>query len=286
LNAAQNWIVQFGDYDLRAINAGYNNDVPSYGGGVTALYGASGGMEYYGARANPKPAATITITCVFRADTSIALQDKLDDFARAHDGTMRRLFYAPYGTTDRNAWRYTYAKPQLIEDNRPISSGVSHSRQVQYSIHDPYWHQSRFSDQSYLDDGVLFDAAETYGTATTQTLTAGGSFTVRNEGSAPALPFLVFNSNSGTLGGFVFQRIVDGRAAEITYAGTVNTSSNLQLLINCKNNYCSDLANLTVTAGQTAILQLLPGDNVLKLASASTLTGSPQLLLYFEFAWH
>ena len=286
-NEAQNWIVQFGDYDLRDVNAGYNNSIPSYTGGVTSFFGASGGMEYYGARANPKPPAIITITMIFKADSSIELQDKLDTFARAHDGTMKRLFYAPRGTLNKTEWRYTYAKPQLIEDNRPISSGISQSRQVQYSIHDPYWYQSRFSSQMFFDDGIAFDSGESWGVPTIETLSAGGSFTIRNEGTAPVLPLLVFDNNSGTLGNFVFQRIVDTRAVEsFTYAGTINTTSNQQLIVNCKNNYVSDLANFTVSVGQTAIMQLLPGDNTLKLLSAGTLTGSPQVQMYFDFVYH
>jgi len=287
INESQNWIVQFGDYDLRDINAGYSNQMPAFSDSTSSIYGSDGAVQNFGTRANPKTVSAISLTLIFVDDNSTDLQQQIDDFSRAHDGSMKRLFYAPYGTTDQQFWRYTYAKPTVIDDSRPISSGITHVKQVTYSIHDPYWYSSRFSDQVFLDEGYLLDSAQSFSGATMEDLSAGGSFTIRNEGSARALPVLVFDNNSGTLGNFVFQRIKDTIIAdEFTYAGTVNTTGNKQLIVNARTNYVSDLANFTVTPGQQHIMQLLPGDNVLKLASAGTLTGTPQVHVCFEWTWH
>jgi len=275
---------------MRPYIQGYNSNTPSSQSGISSLYGISGGVSNFGTRQNPKSSGAITVTLglLSKRKEPGLMQSFFEKVNRAFStGGEKTLYYAPRGTPDPRQWHFTRAKAIVNDDNRGINELYYQSRQIQFELAEPFWYQYRYPGDFAFDDIEAFD--RDFSTQDSHTLSVGGSFTVYNAGDADALPTLVFDNNeaTSTLGGFEFARVdtLGFTIESFSYAGTIQ-AGNAQLIVNAYERTCTDLANLTITAGQVDFLSLPPGENTLKLLSASTLTASPLVLINFEHTYH
>lgn len=284
------YLVMFGDFDFRPHIIGYSNPTASSRLSVGQLFSVSGGVQHFGSKPNPKPAATLTLTLGLNSQDQSPreFEQVLHDWLVTVNAGEQRLWYAPRGTFDSTQWLYTYAKVIDNTDERQLRQGFSAQRQITFSIAEPFWYARRTHTDFYLDGERDFDGSWSYASYDEFTLSVGNSMSLYHAGSADALPVLVVDNNSGTIGDFVMNRIdADSRVLQgFSYAGTVNTTSNKQLIVNARNYTSTDLSNVTAHVGQQTFMSLKPGDNTLTITSATTLTGSPKLYVYYENTYH
>lgn len=231
---------------------------------ITRLPGTDGGYDEYAFSRAPSEIGSVQFGIVLVSATRAGMQPLRDALKTIAAWGMGRLIDNVNGV---ERWCWAKIAAGDITEQRAQNSDLFQPVKLTFSVPDPYWYATG-TETTWGSGWKWGDGTKWGGSLAPTTITASGTITVTNNGSADTYArVIVANTSGSTIADPIIRRMVNGAVVdEVKYTGTIATGTTLSINPRSHKAVVAGVNHLeNLTYKNSNWIKLAPGSNTLKV---------------------